>query len=90
MFCVLGALDHELTRHLVRRENPSAESAQLQTRDHSLPVAAQRCPPRQRGQRAEPKSGGSKSVRGQLAEHTPNLGTDSTLGYIPAYGRAGP
>ena len=29
LFCVLGALDHELPRHLVRRENPSAKARQL-------------------------------------------------------------
>ena len=36
------------------------------------------------------KNRGCESETGQLAEHPPNLGTDSAPGYIPNYGRAGP
>ena len=89
MLGVLGPLQRQIPGQLVGRKDSRAQSPELDTGYQRLTVSTQRCPTRQRGQRAEPECGCGESEARQLADHSPNLGRDLARGYIPTYGCAG-
>ena len=86
---MLGALEGDLARHVIRREKSGAQTRELKARDERLAISAQRCASSQRGERAESKNRGGESEAWQLTDHSPNLGMGTPLGYIQPYGRTG-